>query len=64
MRLSALGLFAAAALKLVLVDMAGIEGLYRVFAFMVLGSLMIGASYIYHRVEKRLMAEPSSQEGP
>jgi len=60
MRLSALGLFAATALKLVLVDMASIEGIYRVLAFMVLGCLMIGASYVYHRVEKRMLAASST----
>jgi uncharacterized membrane protein len=41
----------------VLVDMASIEGLYRILAFLVLGSLMIGVSYVYHRVEKRLLGE-------
>ena len=63
MRLSALGLFAATSVKLVLVDMVSIKDLYRVLAFMVLGSLMIGASYVYHRVEKRLLAEFSDEEG-
>ncbi len=51
------------AFGMVLVDMASIEGIYRIFAFLVLGCLMIGASYIYHRVEKRLIAEASGEEG-
>jgi uncharacterized membrane protein len=62
MRLSALALFASAVLKLVLVDMASIEGLYRILAFLVLGSLMIGVSYVYHRVEKRLLGEASASD--
>lgn len=54
LRLTALGLFCAAALKLVLVDIAGVEQIYRIVAFVVLGLLMIAASYLYHRIEKRL----------
>ncbi len=54
LRLAALGLFGATALKLVLVDMAEVQEVYRIVSFLVLGVLMIGASYLYHRVEKRL----------
>jgi len=56
MRLVALGLFGVTALKLVIVDIAHIEQIYRILSFLVLGVLMIGASYLYHRVEKRLQA--------
>jgi len=54
LRLTALGLFGFTALKLVLIDMAKIQEVYRIISFLVLGVLMIGASYLYHRVEKRL----------
>jgi hypothetical protein len=54
LRLSALGLFGLTALKLVFIDMAKVEEVYRIVSFLVLGILMIGASYLYHRVEKRL----------
>jgi uncharacterized membrane protein len=54
LRLAALGLFGLTALKLVLIDMAKIQEVYRIISFLVLGVLMIGASYLYHRVEKRL----------
>jgi uncharacterized membrane protein len=53
-RLAALGLFGLTAIKLVLIDMAQVEEVYRIMSFFVLGILMIGASYLYHRVEKRL----------
>lgn len=53
LRLAALGLFGLTAIKLVLVDMASIEEVYRIISFFVLGSLMIGASYLYHRVRKK-----------
>jgi uncharacterized membrane protein len=53
-RLAALGLFGLTAIKLVLIDMAQVEEVYRIISFFVLGILMIGASYLYHRVEKQL----------
>jgi uncharacterized membrane protein len=60
LRLAALGLFGLTALKLVLVDMAEVQEVYRIVSFLVLGVLMIGASYLYHRVEKRLGVSSSA----
>ncbi len=54
LRLAALGLFGVTAFKLVLVDLARAEEIYRIVSFIGLGLLMIAASYLYHRVEKRL----------
>jgi uncharacterized membrane protein len=54
LRLSAVGLFGLTALKLVIIDMANVEEVYRIVSFFALGILMIGASYLYHRVEKQL----------
>jgi len=56
-RLVALGLFGVTAVKLVLVDLAVLQQLYRILSFLVIGVLMIGASYLYHRVEKHLEAQ-------
>ena len=53
-RLAALGLLAVVALKVVLVDMAAVKQIYRIISFVVLGLMMISASYLYHRLEKRL----------
>jgi len=53
-RLAALGLFGLSALKLVLVDMTHLKDIYRVLAFLVVGVLLVSASYFYHRLEKRL----------
>ena len=64
MRFSALALFGATALKLVLVDMAKVEEVYRIVSFFVLGILMIAASYLYHRVEKRLFTAEDTREQP
>ena len=54
LRFAALGLFALTALKLVFVDLAEIEQIYRVICFLVIGLLMVGASYLYHKVEQHL----------
>lgn len=55
-RLTALALFALTAAKLLLVDMSGAQQLYRILAFVVTGLVLIGASWLYHRVERRLSA--------
>ena len=62
LRLSALALFGATALKLVIVDMAKVEDVYRIVSFFVLGILMIAASYLYHRVEKKLVTSAATAE--
>jgi len=61
-RLCALALFGITALKLVIVDMARVKDVYRIISFMALGLLMIGASYLYHRVEKRFFATGPEDE--
>jgi uncharacterized membrane protein len=62
LRLTALGLFGLTVLKLVLVDMAKVQEVYRIVSFLVLGVLMIGASYLYHRVEKQLGMSSSARD--
>jgi uncharacterized membrane protein len=54
LRLAALALFGLTALKLLLVDMANVEQIYRIISFFVMGLLMVAASYLYHKAEKRL----------
>lgn len=56
-RLAGLGFFGLTAAKVVLLDMANVEQLYRIGTFVALGLLMIGASYLYHRLE-RLLDKP------
>jgi uncharacterized membrane protein len=66
LRLAGLGLFALAALKLVLVDLMGVQDIYRIVSFVALGLLMVAASYLYHRLERRLLAlgpAPAGQAG-
>jgi uncharacterized membrane protein len=63
LRWSSLALFGIAAVKLALVDLAFLEGINRIIAFFVLGMLMLAASYLYHRLEKRLTAHDKG-DGP
>lgn len=58
-RLAALGLLAATAVKLLLLDMSNVQKGYRIASFMVLGVVMIAASYIYNRAEKFLLQAPA-----
>jgi hypothetical protein len=62
LRLAALALFGLTAIKLVLVDMARVEEVYRIISFFVLGILMIGASYLYHRVEKHMATSSAKKD--
>ena len=62
-RWGGLGLFGLAALKLVLADLTFLKDVYRIVAFLVLGVLMLAASYFYHRLEKRLMNADKSEAG-
>lgn len=55
-RYLALGLFLLTAAKLVIIDMSGVQQIYRIFSFMLVGMALIGASYAYHRLERRLLA--------
>ncbi len=61
LRVAALALFGVTAVKLVLIDMAGLEQLYRIISFFVIGGLMIAAAYLYNKLEKRLEQENKDQ---
>lgn len=54
MRLTALGMFAATVAKVLLVDLAQVGQIYRVTSLLVLGVLLFGASWLYHRAPRRL----------
>ena len=56
LRLGGLALFGLSALKLAMVDLTYLKDIYRIISFLVLGLLMLAASYLYHRLEKRLVA--------
>ena len=54
-RLAGLALFGATCLKLVILDLSNLEQIHRILAFLAVGLLLIAASYLYHKMEKRLV---------
>ncbi len=50
-RFAALTLFALTGLKLVFVDLAGINQVYRIISFFTLGVLMVASAYLYNKAE-------------
>lgn len=54
MRLLALTLFLASIIKIVLYDLAGAEAIYRIISFIVLGIVLIFASYLYATHKDRI----------
>lgn len=62
LRIAALVLLAVVAAKVLLLDMAQVQQIYRIVSFVVVGLMMISASYLYHRLEQRL-AEASGDSG-
>jgi len=58
-RYTAIGLFALTISKLFLVDLAGLQGIYRVLGLIVVGTVLLLVSFLYQR---RKQAEPASAE--
>jgi len=56
LRRVSLVLFAVTLLKVFLWDMAHVSTPYRIVSFLVLGLMLIGASYLYHRYKARIDA--------
>lgn len=64
LRCAALGLFAITMLKVVFVDMAHVRTPFRILSFVVLGVMLIGASYLYYRYREELLLAPAEEEQP
>ncbi|MBN2713052.1 MAG: DUF2339 domain-containing protein [Planctomycetes bacterium] len=62
LRYCSLGLFGISALKLLIWDMDSAAEFLRIIAFMLVGLLMLAASYSYHRLEKRLSGEEPKKD--
>jgi uncharacterized membrane protein len=57
LRLGAIGLFAITVVKVFLVDLGRLDAGYRILSFVVLGGLLILASFLYTRYRERLTGE-------
>jgi hypothetical protein len=62
-RLIALALFVTTAAKVLLLDMSGALQVYRILAFLIVGVVFVGASWAYHRAERRLAAARGGDGG-
>jgi len=63
-RLLAMIVFAATLAKVFLIDMRNVEAVYRILSFMCLGTLLIAASWLYHRYFRQLMAPSAKGDKP
>lgn len=54
LRWSALALFGVTIIKVFFVDLSVVKTLYRVMSFMILGIILLVASFLYYRYQKRL----------
>ena len=52
-RVSGLGVFALLVLKILFVDLAGAETIYRILSFIVAGVILLAASFAYARFTGR-----------
>ena len=55
LRQCAIGLFGITLIKVFFVDMSNVSTPYRVVSFMILGIMLIGASYLYHRYKDHIL---------
>jgi uncharacterized membrane protein len=62
LRLVSLGLFGVTILKVFLADMARVSTPFRIVSFVVLGLMLIGASYLYYRYRGYLLPAPPAEE--
>jgi uncharacterized membrane protein len=61
-RFTAIGLFGITVGKVFLIDLSGLEGIYRVLGLMIVGALLLGVSFLYQRVVRTEHA--GGEQGP
>lgn len=62
LRFAALALFTLTLVKIFLVDMANASTPFRIVSFMVLGAVMIGASFLYYKYRDRIAGHMHGEE--
>jgi uncharacterized membrane protein len=63
MRKTAIGIFLVTLFKVFFMDISHFSTPYRILSFMVLGLLLIGSSWLYHRFREKLLEEDTSSTG-
>jgi uncharacterized membrane protein len=61
-RYFAMVLFALTLLKVIIVDSQALDGIHRVLAYLVVGALMLGVSFLYWRMKDALDSGDSTAE--
>ena len=61
-RYAAIVLLAVTLGKVFIVDMQGVEAIYRILSFLGLGGLLLAASFLYHRFFRQILAADSSSD--
>ncbi|MCQ8129014.1 DUF2339 domain-containing protein [Methylomonas rivi] len=61
-RLVGLGLFALVAWKVFFIDLARLEQLYRILAFIVLGMLALGGAFFYMRYQQTFLGQATGEK--
>lgn len=61
-RKASIGLFSLTILKVFFLDMKNVSTPYRILSFVVLGLVLIGASYLYYKFKDRLLIPPGQQK--
>lgn len=62
LRLSGLALLAICLFKVAFIDLAGVETIYRILSFIVLGMILVGVSFAYTRYRRLIGARGPEQE--
>jgi len=62
LRLVALGLFGVTIIKVLLADMAHVSTPFRIVSFVVLGLMLMGASYLYYRYRGSLLPTATAEQ--
>jgi uncharacterized membrane protein len=57
LRFGAMALFGVVVIKVFLVDLSRLDAGYRILSFLVLGAMLIVASFMYTRFRERVSAE-------
>jgi uncharacterized membrane protein len=58
LRVGAMLLFAATVLKVLVVDLADLDALYRILSVLILGAALVLASFLYARARQRPRESP------
>jgi uncharacterized membrane protein len=64
LRQCGLWLFAITVLKVFVVDLANVSTPFRIISFVVLGLMLIGASYLYYRYREYIVPAATAEESP